>query len=494
MRRAQLVGLSADGRFLIVATESGEQLALPADGRLRAAVHGDRPRLGQLEIEMESALTPREIQTRIRSGESLEDVAKVAGIPLDRVERFAAPVIAEREYVASQALSSSVRRRGETSGHRNLRLTITERLTGRGVDVDTLTWDSYRMEDGRWGVTAVYLSGEAERQALFLYDVRGRFSVAGNDDARWILGEHSSARGPQPGRRRPESAGDAEDDDFEPTLDLSDELAIVRAVQEPPLAPPATVVEAEHLAEVQELRPARTEPVVQEPAGAGGHAGADNAGAGDAGAGDAGAGDHPVANTHGTAAEEPFAAGDVLGDVLSAGLAEESAIAYVGLSDASAVPESATTRSSGWEPAIVVDYPVEPSQVEPADEFGDAMAGTDQPGEPDPPTDVEDREDEADALTDEWEHPPSDRPSTDVPMRPTQNAEQPAGPDPAATRVGDVDAARRSDVAEDADVTQDANVQDSDVNEEIAPAKPSRRKRASVPSWDEIMFGSPKRP
>ena len=81
MRRARLVGLSPDGRFLIVATESGEQLALPADGRLRAAVHGDRPRLGQLEIEMESALTPREIQTRIRSGESLEDVAKVAGIP-----------------------------------------------------------------------------------------------------------------------------------------------------------------------------------------------------------------------------------------------------------------------------------------------------------------------------------------------------------------------------------------------------------------------------
>ena len=59
------------------------------------------------------------------------------------------------------------------------------------------------MEDGRWAVTADYLSGEAPRQALFLYDVRGRFSVAGNDDARWILGEQSPGRGPQPGRRRP---------------------------------------------------------------------------------------------------------------------------------------------------------------------------------------------------------------------------------------------------------------------------------------------------
>src|SRR5690242_7509388 len=102
----------------------------------------------QLEIKMESALSPREIQTRIRSGESLEDVAEVAGIPLDRVERFAAPVIAEREYVAAQAMASSVRRRGETSGHRKLRITVTERLLARGVDVDALVWDSYRRADG----------------------------------------------------------------------------------------------------------------------------------------------------------------------------------------------------------------------------------------------------------------------------------------------------------------------------------------------------------
>ena len=80
MRDARMVGLSPDGRFVIVATETGEELAIAADDRLRAALRGDRPRLGQLEIEMESALSPREIQTRIRSGESVEDVARVAGV------------------------------------------------------------------------------------------------------------------------------------------------------------------------------------------------------------------------------------------------------------------------------------------------------------------------------------------------------------------------------------------------------------------------------
>ena len=114
---------------------------------------------------MKTALSPRDIQTRIRAGESLEDVGRMAGIPLDRVERFAAPVLAEREHIAAVAMSASVRRRGETSGHRSLRITVTERLVSRGVDIDTIAWDSYRLDDGRWAVTADYRSGEADRHA-----------------------------------------------------------------------------------------------------------------------------------------------------------------------------------------------------------------------------------------------------------------------------------------------------------------------------------------
>ena len=205
MRTARLVGLSPDGKSLIVATESGQEFMIEADERLRAALRGDLPRLGQLEIEMQTSLTPRDIQARIRAGETLEDVARVAGIPMDRVERFAAPVLAEREHVASMAMASSVRRRGEPSGHRSLRITVTERLQGRGVDIDAITWDSYRLDDGRWAVTADYRSRDASRHASFFYDLRGRFSVAANDEARWLLGDQlsagrSAARPPAAGR------------------------------------------------------------------------------------------------------------------------------------------------------------------------------------------------------------------------------------------------------------------------------------------------------
>src|SRR4030095_4456877 len=225
MRTARLVGLSPDGKSLIVATESGEEFMIEADERLRAALRGDRPRLGQLEIEMESSLTPRDIQARIRAGETLEDVARVAGIPMGRVERLAAPVLAEREHVASMAMASSVRRRGEPSGHRSLRITVTERLLGRGIDIDAITWDLYRLDDGRWAVTADYRTGDSGRHASFFYDLRGRFYVAANDWSRGLLGNQPPARGPQRGRSR---LVESTEEDTEPTL-VSDKLAFARA-------------------------------------------------------------------------------------------------------------------------------------------------------------------------------------------------------------------------------------------------------------------------
>ncbi len=209
-------------------------------------------RQGQLDIEMESSLRPREIQTRIRSGESLEDVARAAGVPVERIEPYAGPVLAEREHIAGQAQRGSARRRGETAGHRVLRTAVAERLGTRNVDPESVVWDSLRMDDGRWSVSASYASGEAEREAVFYFDPKGRFSVAGNDEARWLLGEQSPAHGPQPGRRPASREGASEDG--EPTLDLNDELAIVRAIQEPVPAEESGDVQVDEPAPVVALR------------------------------------------------------------------------------------------------------------------------------------------------------------------------------------------------------------------------------------------------
>ncbi|HEY5787286.1 MAG TPA: septation protein SepH, partial [Microlunatus sp.] len=488
MRGARMVGLSPDGRFVIVATETGEELAIAADDRLRAALRGDRPRLGQLENKMESALSPREIQTRIRSGESVEDVARVAGVDRERVERFAAPVIAEREHVAGLAMTSSARRRGETSSHRTLRGVLNERLLDRGVDIDTVAWDSYRLDDGRWSVTADYLTGETPRHAVFYFDVAGRYSVAGNDEGRWVLGDTSPSRGSQPGL--PPAPGE-HGDDTEPTIDLSDELALVRAIQDVPLVPraadgPPVAVEVTEvhaaIAEVVQFNRVSKGPPVEE---------VDESGAVESEAVESEAVEPEAVDESGLdTLNDIFADQDPTTDQESALVIEtmyeetvlevavpNGSVGDTGPSDASAVPElSPSLLSDAWEPAIVVDYPVEPSEDH-FDSDVEVPEGSDDPGRPEPAVAGDDRRDEAASLVDTvlFGDTPTEIGTPDEPVA--------DGRDPAA------------EVHRPAPTEPEEQLLPLDVPDQPIPATPAktpRRKRASVPSWDEIVFGGPK--
>lgn len=222
MRIARPLGLAPDGDRLIVVTDDGEEIAIPADDRLRAALRSDRPRLGQLEIQMDSALRPRDIQARIRAGESLADVARAAGVPVERLDAFAAPVIAEREHVAGLAQVHPVRRRGETTSHRTLRNAVADQLAARGIDPAAVAWDAWKVEERRWQVQARYRSGSVDHEALFLYEQLGRFSTATNDEGRWLIGDSGPLHGPQPGRRSSQRPPEGADDELALVLALQD--------------------------------------------------------------------------------------------------------------------------------------------------------------------------------------------------------------------------------------------------------------------------------
>jgi hypothetical protein len=251
MQDLTLVGLSKDGKTLLLVSDSGEEFALPADEKLRAALRGDHARLGQLEIQMESALRPRDIQARIRAGESPEKVAAAAQTSVDKIMGFAMPVLAERAHIAERAQRSSVRRKAGEGASRLLGDAVAERLRERNIAPDSVEWDAWRREDGRWTLVADYRSGETPRHAEFVFDAPGRYVVATDEEAKWLVGEPSGHRGPQPrtgsGPRRLTSVGTADDElplgsdaidlvsegadeDHEPTADLS---SVARSAREP---------------------------------------------------------------------------------------------------------------------------------------------------------------------------------------------------------------------------------------------------------------------
>ncbi|HET6651584.1 MAG TPA: septation protein SepH [Nocardioides sp.] len=193
-----LVGLTDDGTALVLVSDSGEEFRLAADAKLRAALRGDHARLGQLEITMESALRPRDIQARIRAGETPESVAAAASTSIDKIMGYATPVLAERAHIADRAQRASLRRKGGEGSTRLLGDAVAERLRSRNVDPATVDWDAWRREDGRWTLVADYRSGESTRHAEFVFDAPGRYVVAEDDEARWLVGEQSASKGPQP--------------------------------------------------------------------------------------------------------------------------------------------------------------------------------------------------------------------------------------------------------------------------------------------------------
>lgn len=188
MRDVKLVRLSEDGTHLVLAHEgTGEEFALRIDDRVRGAVVSDRARIGQLPMERPSRLRPKEIQARLRAGESSEDIAAAADVPLERILRYAGPVLAEREYIAEQARRCALRRQPGGTAGKTLEQVAGDRLEALGLDLERAEWDAWRAPDGRWAVSVTYSLDGQQQRAVFSYDPLGRLVVPSDDAAREMV-------------------------------------------------------------------------------------------------------------------------------------------------------------------------------------------------------------------------------------------------------------------------------------------------------------------
>jgi hypothetical protein len=195
MAHLTLTGVSDDGKRLLLAAEDGTEHSLEIDERVRSAVRGTTSSRRWEKTTMESTLRPRDIQARIRAGESPEAVAEAANTSVDKIMAFAAPVLAERQHVADRAQRSSVRREAgqAAGGARTLGDAVAAHLRSVNVDPEAVEWDSWRREDGRWSVVGHYASSARTGAAELTFDLPGNYVTLENDDARWLVGETIAA-------------------------------------------------------------------------------------------------------------------------------------------------------------------------------------------------------------------------------------------------------------------------------------------------------------
>lgn len=189
MRQLRFVKPGDDGNHVILETaDGGEQFLLLIDVPMRDAVRSDLPRLTP-QAEPEATISPREIQMRVRAGESPQALADQSAMTLEKVLRFAGPVLGERARIADEARRARARR-STTEGQTVIfGEAVDERFTAHGLDPAAVRWDARRREDGQWIVTAGWLGGDSDRTADWLLNLGTRQVSPLDDTAADLLSD-----------------------------------------------------------------------------------------------------------------------------------------------------------------------------------------------------------------------------------------------------------------------------------------------------------------
>lgn len=168
MADLRLVGVQDDGGHLLLSGPDGTNYRLPLDEALRTAVGKTAHRSTRTAQQSGSRMSPREIQAMIRAGSSAADVAEQSGLTLEQVRRYEGPVLAEREYIAGQARKVEVAAATPHSdGYKSafgdspatLDDMVRHRLAAFGIDPKSLRWDAWREQAGAWTISADFEPG-----------------------------------------------------------------------------------------------------------------------------------------------------------------------------------------------------------------------------------------------------------------------------------------------------------------------------------------------
>jgi hypothetical protein len=242
MQDLRLIGV--ENGAILVSSEEGVEYRLPLDDALRARIaqagsgrDPGRPGLAA-RLTQGRKVAPREIQAHIRSGMSAEDVAAITGAPLDYIEKFERPVLAEREHIVESALNVAVHTAADPdplSEDSTFGSAIRSRLRGLGASDER--WASWKESAGDWVVKLSFTVGQIDHDARWQYDPRRASLAPLNSEANTL-----SQQGDMPGSLTPRLravGGDERIPDASRFDSGAFDLRMPRGVAPQPSAPPA---------------------------------------------------------------------------------------------------------------------------------------------------------------------------------------------------------------------------------------------------------------
>ena len=191
MTELRLDGRTDDGLYLSLRDQEGEQYSVRISDTLRATVN--QQRLNSVPDNEEPSISIKEIQRLLRTGQTSEQISREYNVSIEKIERFAGPILSERIYIIDQAQEIVVRKEIDRDPV-TLIQTITSRLAPRGIDASTLSWDTWRLENGTWTVELHYPQTGGVGVAQWSFDPLLRSLTSMDENARWMMGDEPAPR------------------------------------------------------------------------------------------------------------------------------------------------------------------------------------------------------------------------------------------------------------------------------------------------------------
>ena len=192
MTELRLTGKSDDGSHINLVDNNGAEFSLRISDTLRATVN--QPRLTSVPaFDAVETMSVKEIQRRLRAGDSFDQVARDGQITVEKVERFSGPIMQEREYILDRARELVMRK----DVHRiemTFRDVVLAKLAPRGVDTDEVSWNTWRLLDGTWHIELHYPNRDGSGVATWNFDLSRRALGATDDNGAWLIDEDAPAR------------------------------------------------------------------------------------------------------------------------------------------------------------------------------------------------------------------------------------------------------------------------------------------------------------
>ena len=193
----RLNGKTEDGLHLSLHDADGNEFTVRVSDSLRSAVN--QQRLVAVVSNDEPTISIKEIQRLLRAGQTADQIARENNISIEKVERFAGPILSERIYIIDQAQQIVIRKEGGRDAVTLLGVVIS-RLAPRNIDSSELSWDTWRLEDGTWTIELHYPNSSGVGIAQWSFDSVVRTITSMDENARWMMGDEPAPRQlPTPG-------------------------------------------------------------------------------------------------------------------------------------------------------------------------------------------------------------------------------------------------------------------------------------------------------